>query len=202
MPWVGRDPQLSLGIPPGIPQESHHVPESIVQGLLELCRHHHHFPGEPVPVPDHPLCEEAFPNIQPKSSLIHLQLFPQVLSLVTRDQCLSLLFPLWGSCRQWWGLTSVSSSPAWTSQVTVAAPRMADMKSLQYYASSEVFRCFFFNSKTLHGYDMFFLRLGTISVVELFIPEERQRYFFGRFLLKFIQLLHLPKAMLRFWDFV
>lgn len=66
----------------------------------------------------------------------------------------------------------------------VAAPRMADMKSLQYYASSEVFRCFFFNSKTLHGYDMFFLRLGTISVVELFIPEERQRFFFWEVLAK------------------
>lgn len=75
------------------------------------------------------------------------------------------------------------------------------MKSLQYYASSEVFRCFFFNNKALDGYDMFFLRLGTSSAVELFIPEERWRYFLGRFLLKIIQLLHLPKAMLRSFFF-
>lgn len=42
---------------------------------------------------------------------------------------------------------------------------------------------------------MLFLRFGTSSVVELFIPEERD--FGGWFLLKIIQLLHLLKAMLR-----
>lgn len=34
------------------------------------------FPGEPVLVPNHPLCEEAFSNIQPKPSLTQLHALP------------------------------------------------------------------------------------------------------------------------------
>lgn len=32
----------------------------------------HHFPGEPVPVTDHPLHEEPFPEVQSKLSLMQL----------------------------------------------------------------------------------------------------------------------------------
>lgn len=55
-------------------QESHHVPESIVQKLLELrwawcCDH---FPGGPVPVSSHPLGKKLLPGIQPKPPLTQL----------------------------------------------------------------------------------------------------------------------------------
>ena len=33
----------------------------------------HHFPGQPVPMLDHPLSEEIFPNIQPKPPLTQLE---------------------------------------------------------------------------------------------------------------------------------
>lgn len=37
------------------------------------------------PVPDHPLRGELFPNIQPKPALAELQPFPQILSLLTKE---------------------------------------------------------------------------------------------------------------------
>ncbi|KAM4793343.1 uncharacterized protein ACIQIH_013099 isoform 1-T2 [Cyanocitta cristata] len=79
---VGRDPQRSPSATPGPAQhhlqEPHHVPESIVQTLLELCHAWgcEHFPGEPVPVPNHPLSEEPFRNVQPKPPLTQLQTIP------------------------------------------------------------------------------------------------------------------------------
>lgn len=67
--YLEMDPQKSLKSDfcpcTGQPQELHHEPESIVQMLLEIqqawccdC-----FPGETVPVPNHHLGEEPFPNI-------------------------------------------------------------------------------------------------------------------------------------------
>ncbi|KAJ7418809.1 hypothetical protein BTVI_27374 [Pitangus sulphuratus] len=52
-------------------EESHHMPQSIVQKLIELCQAwcYNHFPGEPVLVLNHPLDEESYPNIQPKPPL-------------------------------------------------------------------------------------------------------------------------------------
>ncbi|KAJ7402779.1 hypothetical protein BTVI_83504 [Pitangus sulphuratus] len=46
--------------------------------LLELCQAWRcdHFPGESVPVANHPLHEEPFSNIQPKPSLTQLQTIP------------------------------------------------------------------------------------------------------------------------------
>ncbi|GAB0194069.1 myocardial zonula adherens protein [Grus japonensis] len=52
--------------------------ESVIQTLLELsqARCCDHFPGEPVPVPNHPLGEEPFPDIQPKPPLSQLHAIP------------------------------------------------------------------------------------------------------------------------------
>lgn len=56
----------------GTPQEAHHVPENIVQILLELCQAwcSDHFPQKPIPVLNHSLGDEPSPDIQPKPSLI------------------------------------------------------------------------------------------------------------------------------------
>jgi len=34
------------------------------------------YPGEPIPVPDHPFGEENFPEIQPTSPLVQLEAIP------------------------------------------------------------------------------------------------------------------------------
>lgn len=69
--WVGRDSQqrrslkfISWGCI-GLPQQSHHVPEIIVQILFVLCQSWYcdHFPGESVPVPSCPVIEKPFSNI-------------------------------------------------------------------------------------------------------------------------------------------
>lgn len=59
---------------PGQPQQSHPVPKSAVQTLLELSQPccWHPFPGEPVAVAKHPLRQEPFPSIHPKPALAHL----------------------------------------------------------------------------------------------------------------------------------
>ncbi|KAF4790146.1 hypothetical protein TURU_144541 [Turdus rufiventris] len=72
--WAGRDPQGSSSPTPGPaqlhPQESHHVPENIVQKLLEVSQLSAVKTSlEPVPVPKHPLGEEPLPDIQPKPPL-------------------------------------------------------------------------------------------------------------------------------------
>ena len=36
----------------------------------------HHLPGQPIPAPDHSLGEELFPNSQPKSPLVQLEVIP------------------------------------------------------------------------------------------------------------------------------
>jgi len=48
--------------------QSDHMCESTVQMLLELMQGQcsDHFPEETVPVSDHPLGEEPFPDIQPE----------------------------------------------------------------------------------------------------------------------------------------
>ncbi|GAB0202878.1 cAMP-dependent protein kinase inhibitor alpha [Grus japonensis] len=52
--------------------------ESVIQMLLELSQAQccDHFPREPVPVPDHPLSEEPFPDIQPKPPRLQLHSVP------------------------------------------------------------------------------------------------------------------------------
>lgn len=59
--------------------------ERIVQTPLELqqARFCGHCPEEPVPVPDHPLGEEHFPNIQSEIPLLWLHAIP---FLVTREK--------------------------------------------------------------------------------------------------------------------
>ncbi|XP_051655216.1 uncharacterized protein LOC127476367 [Manacus candei] len=71
--YFGRDPQGSSS-PALSPQESHSVLESVVQTLPELSQSWYcdHFPGEPVPVPSHPLGEGSFSNIQPRPPLTQL----------------------------------------------------------------------------------------------------------------------------------
>lgn len=46
----------------------------VVQTLLAFCQAWccDHFPGEPVPVPKHPLGKKPFPDIQPKPTLTQL----------------------------------------------------------------------------------------------------------------------------------
>jgi len=72
--------------------------ESTVQTLSELqqAQCHDHGLGEPAPVPDHPLSEEPFPDIQPDSPLLQLYVIPMILSLSPEkgDQCLPLCSPL------------------------------------------------------------------------------------------------------------
>ena len=46
-----------------------------------LFEHHqgrwlHHLSGQPIPVPDHPFREVAFPNIQPEPSLAQFEAIP------------------------------------------------------------------------------------------------------------------------------
>lgn len=67
-------------------QEFPHVPESIVQMLLELCQAWccDHCSGQPVPVSDHPLDEEPFPDMQPKHPLMQFQAIP--LGPVTKEK--------------------------------------------------------------------------------------------------------------------
>ena len=68
------------------------MPESIVQmlesKLLELwqTRCCGHCPGEPVPVLNHPLGEEPFPNIQPEPPLMQLHAVPLGPVAVPREQ--------------------------------------------------------------------------------------------------------------------
>lgn len=52
-----KDHQVQLLVLPaqGTPKESHCVPESIAQILLEFVRGYDYFPGEPPLVPNHPL---------------------------------------------------------------------------------------------------------------------------------------------------
>ena len=94
--------------------------KSVVQTLLELwqawCRDH--LPGEPVPVTNHPLSEEPFPNVQSEFPLTQLRSYRW--SLERGDQHLPFRCPPWGSCRLQWGHTSVFSAPSWTNQVTSA----------------------------------------------------------------------------------
>jgi len=58
--------------------------ESIVQMLPELDLGH--FPGEPVPVPEHPLGAEPFPNTQPDPPLSQLHALPSGPVAVPREQ--------------------------------------------------------------------------------------------------------------------
>ena len=71
--WKGpnKDQWVQLQAPRRTTQKSDHMFESLVQMHLEFCqaRCHDHFPGEPVLMPDHPFCEEPFPNIQPELPL-------------------------------------------------------------------------------------------------------------------------------------
>lgn len=54
-----------------LPKKTNRMSESVFQKLLELHQAHccGHCPGEPIPVPDHCLGEEPFPNSRPDPSL-------------------------------------------------------------------------------------------------------------------------------------
>jgi len=67
-----------------------------------------HCPGEPVPVLDHLLRKEPFPDIQPEP--VHRNYH---WSLKREDQYLMLCSLSWGRRRLWWGFPSVSSSLGW-----------------------------------------------------------------------------------------
>lgn len=84
-------------------------------------------PGQPIPVLNHPLGEEVFPDIKPKLPNTTSGKFLRSChySAQRNDQCLPLLFPSWWSCALQWGLPSVSSTPGWTDQVSSATPHMA-----------------------------------------------------------------------------
>lgn len=108
----------------GWAQESQHVPDNIVQILLELSDLVL-WPGEPVPVPKQSLCEKKLFLVYNLTIPWHsLMLFPQALSLVTREKrsVPIPLLPLGKEIRLWWSLPSACSSPAWTDQETSAAP--------------------------------------------------------------------------------
>lgn len=62
----------------GQPQEFYRALESVVKTLHEICQASccDHCPGEPIAVPDDPLGEETFPNIQPKPPLTELHTVP------------------------------------------------------------------------------------------------------------------------------
>lgn len=47
---------------------------------------HDQFPGQRFVVPDHPVGEELFTNVQPELPLMQLHVIPSVLSPVTKDQ--------------------------------------------------------------------------------------------------------------------
>ncbi|KGL83081.1 Nipped-B-like, partial [Tinamus guttatus] len=89
----------------------------------------------------------------------------------------------------------VPSSNSGANSVVFSIVSFLDMKYLQYYASSEMFRCFFYKCKTLDAYVMFYLRFGAMSI----ILGEVDSCFLGRggVLQKITQLLHLSMEMLR-----
>ena len=81
--------------------------KSIVQMLLELWQVwcHDHFTEEPVPVTNHPLSEEPFPNVQSELPLVQ----PHSISscpVAGHQREIStpwLHCPPWGRCRLRWG---------------------------------------------------------------------------------------------------
>uniref|UniRef100_A0A8C5JBU5 Uncharacterized protein n=1 Tax=Junco hyemalis TaxID=40217 RepID=A0A8C5JBU5_JUNHY len=93
--WQGPS-EVQLLSRPGHPRRSQREAESVVGMILKLWRGcgRGHFPEEPVVVPDHPLGEEHFPNIQPKPPLAQLETIPFISSLVTTETCAVPWLPL------------------------------------------------------------------------------------------------------------
>jgi len=81
MAWAGRDPKDH---PPDL------VLDQAAQGPIQPGLEHlqgrsiHTLPRQPVPAPQHSLCEELPPDIQSKPSLLELKTIPLILSLPTR----------------------------------------------------------------------------------------------------------------------
>ena len=79
---------------------------------------HDHIPGEPVPVTDHPLSEEPFPNVQ---SELPLMQFHSISSCPAADHQRREISVR--RCRLWWGHPSAFSAPSWTNQAASVATR-------------------------------------------------------------------------------
>lgn len=64
--WTHKDHWLQVLAPHRTIQNSNQMSESVVQTLLELqqVQRHDHFPGETVPVHNHPFGENPFPDTQ------------------------------------------------------------------------------------------------------------------------------------------
>jgi len=120
--WEGihKDHWVQLLPPHRTTQKSGRMSKCAVQMLHELCQAqcHNHFSKEAVPVPNHPLSEEPFPNIQPDP---HHSLGFYCWSSERGYQILPLHHLSWGSCRLWC-LPSTSSSLSWTNQGTSGTP--------------------------------------------------------------------------------
>lgn len=91
--WNGKDPQGTKSNSwscPGQLQGSQHVPKTIVQMFPELWQAQEWpFPGKSVPVLDHSVGEEPFPNVQPELVLTTWSHSPEPCcwSLERRDWC-------------------------------------------------------------------------------------------------------------------
>ncbi|KAK4830892.1 hypothetical protein QYF61_013821 [Mycteria americana] len=71
-PLRSSSPTVNLTLPrPPL----HHVPKQLIQTSFKYLQgwRLNHFPGQPVPMPDNPLGEEKFPNIQSKPPLAQLE---------------------------------------------------------------------------------------------------------------------------------
>jgi len=75
-----------------------HVPKCHIYTFFEHLQGQglHHFPGQPVPMPDHSFSKEIFPNVQPKPPLMHLE----ALHWLSKN-------PSWGSTKAWSFCSSV-----------------------------------------------------------------------------------------------
>ena len=97
--------------------------KTILQTLLELWQASccDHFPEDPVPVTNHPLRDDHFPNVQSELSLtVSFHSFMSCCWSPERDQNLPLRCPLEEAVDC--GEVTPQPSPRWTSQVTSAAP--------------------------------------------------------------------------------
>lgn len=70
-----------------------HVPHSVVSILLELWQAWWSLPWEPVRVPNHPLDEEYFPNIQPKSHIKQLYVLSPSPKIAHQKEKISICIP-------------------------------------------------------------------------------------------------------------
>lgn len=53
-----------------------------IQPFLKNSQWLHHFPGQPIPKPSHPFCDEICPNVQSKRTQLNIHPLPRWSSLV------------------------------------------------------------------------------------------------------------------------